>query len=74
MKNLCLNRLQRSVSAIGLALAVGEWHHGKQDGRGTLIFADGSRYLGDWAQGLRHGQGAMDWAAGRKYFGQWARG
>ena len=46
---------------------------GKQHGKGTLIWPDGSKYTGDWVDGFRHGKGTEISPNGRKYTGDWLK-
>ncbi|MEZ4851227.1 MAG: hypothetical protein R3B93_21955 [Bacteroidia bacterium] len=47
----------------------------KRNGRGTLTYADGSRYEGYWKDNEEHGQGKMYWSSQDKtYDGNWVNG
>lgn len=35
----------------------GQWHKGKQQGRGEYIWPDGSRYSGEWDGHVMNGEG-----------------
>lgn len=43
-----------------------------QNGQGTEVLADGSRYVGEWRDGKRRGQGFMVFPNGDRYDGQWS--
>ena len=45
-----------------------------QNGRGSNIFVDGSRYEGDWKDGSRRGQGTHIFPDDRKYEGAFKNG
>ena len=38
---------------------LGEIKNGKRDGRGAIVYKDGSSYDGDWANDQRHGYGVL---------------
>jgi len=42
------------------------------DGRGVMLYPDGSTYSGEWKDGKRHGKGTLHYADGRKYEGNFA--
>lgn len=42
-----------------------------KSGKGTLSYADGSKYLGDFVEGEPRGQGVCYYANGDRYEGQW---
>lgn len=44
------------------------------NGKGTYVWEDGSRYIGEWKEGLRSGKGVYIWASGDKYTGQFLNG
>lgn len=44
------------------------------NGEGTLIFADGSKYVGLFKNGQQHGQGTLFHTNGNKSQGQWKKG
>ena len=35
---------------------VGQFAHGQRHGRGTLSYADGTKYTGDFANNVKHGE------------------
>ena len=37
---------------------------GEEEGRGTMVFADGNMYEGQWRAGTAHGQGKATYATG----------
>jgi radial spoke head protein 1 len=39
------------------------------DGRGTVVYPDGSRYVGTWKRGLREGRGTITFANDSTYEG-----
>ena len=47
---------------------------GQREGRGTMVYADGSMYEGQWLAGRYHGQGKMTQATGNVYEGEWVEG
>ncbi|MCI5131361.1 MAG: hypothetical protein D3904_07505, partial [Candidatus Electrothrix sp. EH2] len=40
-----------------------------KNGKGMMVYPDGSTYIGEWKDGLRHGKGTLIYADGRKYEG-----
>ena len=42
------------------------------DGKGVMVYSDGSTYNGEWKNGKRHGRGTLHYADGRKYEGEFA--
>jgi hypothetical protein len=42
------------------------------DGRGVMLYPDGSTYNGEWKDGKRHGKGILIYADGRRYEGKFA--
>jgi hypothetical protein len=44
------------------------------NGYGTYIFSNGSKYVGEWRNDKQHGQGTYTWASGNKYVGEWKDG
>lgn len=49
----------------------GDWVYGKCEGKGTLIWNDGSRYVGDWKNDKREGYGTQYNSDGEIYEGNW---
>ena len=45
-----------------------------KDGKGTLISADGSKYIGRFKQDKKHGQGEMQFPNGQVYEEVWQFG
>jgi hypothetical protein len=45
-----------------------------QNGKGTLILADGGKYTGDFIKGTAEGKGVFDYTNGEKYTGDWKNG
>jgi len=43
----------------------------KINGKGTLTYADGTKYVGDFIDGVKSGQGTYTWPNGDKYEGEW---
>jgi hypothetical protein len=44
-------------------------------GKGTMTFANDSKYIGEWIDGLPHGKGIMIYlTSGEKYEGEWSAG
>jgi hypothetical protein len=53
----------------------GQFKGGRRDGKGTVVYANGNRYVGEWASGDENGGGELTDAAGKVLFqGQWAFG
>jgi hypothetical protein len=52
----------------------GETRNAKPNGKGTLIFNDGSKYVGDFQNGKSHGKGTFYAANGSRYVGEWQNG
>lgn len=44
---------------------MGEWINGYQNGKGKLIYNDGTKYTGDFKDGMKHGNGYMVWLEGK---------
>ena len=53
---------------------VGEWHKGKQHGKGKYTWGCGSVYDGDWKEGLKHGKGKFMMSSGNVYEGDFVEG
>lgn len=49
----------------------GNYKNGKKHGKGTFIWADGSRYEGEWRNDMRYGIGTYTWPDGDIYTGEW---
>lgn len=49
----------------------GHYEHGRADGLGTFVNAEGDTYTGMWKAGKRHGKGTMRYAIGGEYAGEW---
>ena len=52
----------------------GEEKYGKPHGNGTMIYANGDRYIGDWLMGEKNGKGIQKYANNDEYDeydGQW---
>ena len=45
-----------------------------QNGHGTFVFENGSRYIGEFIHGIPNGSGIMHYQNGDKYLGNWKRG
>lgn len=45
--------------AVGIDKYDGQFVNGLPEGKGTYIWADGSKYKGDWKNGKRNGQGTF---------------
>jgi len=52
----------------------GEMREGRFNGRGRLLFVDGSTYDGEFRDGERIGKGKMDWFNHNSYDGEWKNG
>lgn len=50
----------------------GELRNGKLNGRGAMIWVNGSRYDGELRDNLPNGRGTFTWADGTRYVGNWA--
>jgi len=48
--------------------------NGYRDGKGTMTYNDGSKYVGDFMHGKRHGPGSMTYNNGDVYTGVWEHG
>jgi hypothetical protein len=57
-----------------VATYTGEFVHGKLEGHGLLVFANGERYEGEFYEGRRDGYGTYTFANGARYEGYFARG
>ena len=58
------------------ATYVGSWKAGKQHGKGTFTYEDGSKYDGEWKDNQRDGKGLMIWKANEgefRYDGEWKK-
>ena len=44
------------------------------NGRGTMVYASGSKYEGEWLNGKKHGQGIYTRPDGASYDGEWQDG
>ncbi len=53
----------------GLSATEGSWIN--PHGKGTMTYADGSKYEGSWRHGKKHGKGTMTYADGTKHEGEW---
>lgn len=49
---------------------VGNFEHGKPNGKGIMYFANGNKYLGDWVNETRQGKGRLILAEGHTYTGE----
>ncbi len=45
-----------------------------QNGKGTYVWSDGTRYVGSFKNGLQHGQGSVATIGGASYVGAWDQG
>ena len=52
----------------------GSFFRGLRQGKGVLLWSDGTRYEGDFAQNEMNGHGVMVWPCGDRYEGQFALG
>ena len=46
---------------------MGEFKNGKYNGRGTLTWFSGDKYVGKFKDGLQNGQGTFTFSDGREY-------
>ena len=46
----------------------------KFDGKGSMEWPDGSRFVGDLQDSRFHGTGKFEWANGERYAGAWRGG
>ncbi len=53
---------------------VGEFDHGRFNGKGILTNGSGARYEGQWLADRPHGRGTVTQADGTRYSGKWDRG
>ena len=44
-----------------------------ENGHGTYIFDNGTKYVGMFRHGKKHGQGTITYANGLKYVGTWVK-
>ncbi len=44
------------------------------NGKGKMVWTDGSSYEGDWLYGTMHGEGAYKYSNGGSYYGKWKLG
>lgn len=49
----------------------GEWSNGIRDGKGTMVWKKGDKYVGNWKEGAFNGYGTYYYADGRIYEGNW---
>jgi hypothetical protein len=49
---------------------VGEWKHGKRNGRGSYTWRSGWKFVGGWKDGKPNGQGIVTWPDGTRYIGE----
>jgi len=49
---------------------VGEWLHGKRQGKGEHFYRKGDRYNGEWRGDLRDGKGMLTSNNGSKFIGR----
>ena len=52
----------------------GEIVNGVPDGKGTMVFPKGGKYVGEFKRGDFNGHGSYTWYDGRKYVGEWKNG
>ena len=52
----------------------GEWVNGIRQGKGTLVWNNGDKFIGYWKDGLRNGTGTLYYATGEIYKGNWLNG
>ena len=45
-----------------------------QNGTGTYVWSDGTRYVGSFRDGIQHGQGTIATVSGASYVGEWEHG
>ena len=49
----------------------GDCQNGERDGRGVMMYPDGSSYDGGWSYDKKHGHGVTKYADGGTYEGEW---
>ncbi len=49
----------------------GEWYNNKVNGEGTLIYANGDKYIGNFVSSKKSGYGVYTWASGDSFSGSW---
>ena len=54
--------------------STGEWLNDRLNGKGSIVWSDGSSYFGEFLDGDFHGLGTYDWGDGEKYVGEWLEG
>jgi hypothetical protein len=52
----------------------GQWHKGRRQGEGHMLYESGAVYEGDFWHDMRHGEGVMHWPDGTTYEGEWREG
>lgn len=66
------NTVKGSITLSSGDSYIGEWNdEGKQNGKGTLLSRDGSKYEGFWLKGRKHGYGRSYMSNGDVYEGEW---
>jgi len=54
--------------------STGEWLNDRLNGKGSIVWSDGSSYFGEFLDGDFHGLGTYDWGDGEKYVGEYYEG
>jgi len=49
----------------------GDWKDNKRHGKGTITWADGSKYVGEWKNGWKHGKGTYTDTKGKSTSGRY---
>ena len=44
-----------------------QFRDGKKNGKGTIYYAKGKKYVGDWIDDKRTGQGVFTWPDGNRF-------
>ena len=52
----------------------GDWQHGLKHGKGTYIYADGTKYIGEYRNDQVHGSGTLFYTNGLEQSGYWSYG
>ena len=53
---------------------IGQWVHGKRQGAGIYLYADGSSFNGEWLDNDKHGPGQLTLRDGRVFKSVWSAG
>ena len=69
------NTYCHEVSVSGELVGEGERNvKGEEEGRGTMVYANGNMHAGDWKAGVKEGQGTFSFATSNKFVGEFRSG